>query len=87
MSAIFDAAVALKGHYRPYAPIPVAPADTSPAAAIASAAYATLTGLQPQLGASQAILDADYVVVPCLHPGRFPEGETASPSARRSRER
>ena len=60
-AAIFDAAVALKGHYRPYAPIPVAPADTSPAAAIASAAYATLTGLQPQLGASQAILDADYV--------------------------
>jgi hypothetical protein len=37
-----------------------APADPSPAAAIAAAAYDTLTGLQPQLGVSQAILDGDY---------------------------
>jgi hypothetical protein len=36
------------------------PADPSPAAAIATAAYDTLTGLQPQLGASQTILDSDY---------------------------
>ena len=35
-------------------------AGPSPEAAIATAAYDTLTGLQPQLGASQAILDGDY---------------------------
>ena len=58
--AIYDAAVALTGGYKPYAATPAAPAGTSPEAAIAAAAYDTLTGLQPQLGASQAILDADY---------------------------
>jgi hypothetical protein len=58
--AIYDAAVAIEGGYRPFAPTPAAPADASPRAAIATAAYATLTGLQPQLGGSQAILDADY---------------------------
>jgi hypothetical protein len=58
--AIFDAAVAVEGGYRPYVPTPPAPAGTSASAAIATAAYDTLTGLQPQLGASQAILDGDY---------------------------
>ena len=58
--AIYDAAVAVEGGYRPYATTPAAPARTSAAAAIATAAYDTLTGLQPQLGASQAILDADH---------------------------
>src|SRR6266487_2877366 len=58
--AIYDAAVAIEGGYQPYAATPSAPANTSPEAAIATAAYDTLTGLQPQLGASQAILDNDY---------------------------
>src|SRR5436189_4408340 len=55
--AIYDAAVAIEGGYQPYTTMPTAPANTSPEAAIATAAYQTLTGLQPQLGASQAILD------------------------------
>jgi hypothetical protein len=58
--AMYDAAVAIYGGYRPYATAPAAPANTSPEAAIATAAYATLTGLQPQLAANQAILDNDY---------------------------
>ncbi len=58
--AIYDAAVAIEGGYQPYAPTPTAPAGTSPEAAIATAAYDTLTGLQPQLGANQTILDDDY---------------------------
>ncbi len=58
--AIYDAAVAIDGGYKPYAPTPTAPRDTSPEAAIATAAYDTLTGLQPQLGATQSVLDNDY---------------------------
>jgi hypothetical protein len=58
--AIYDAAVAIEGGYQPYVATPTAPAGTSAEATIATAAYDTLTGLQPQLGASQAILDADY---------------------------
>jgi hypothetical protein len=58
--AVYDAAVALEGGYRPYAPTRAAPANTSPEAAIATAAYNTLTGLQPALGANQEILDRDY---------------------------
>jgi hypothetical protein len=58
--AIYDAAVAIDGGYRPYAFTGTAPPDTSPEAAIATAAYDTLTGLQPQLGANQTILDNDY---------------------------
>jgi hypothetical protein len=61
--AIYDAAVAIEGGYRPYAQIPSAPADTSPEAAIATAAYGTLIGLQPALGLNSsqlAILDGDY---------------------------
>lgn len=61
--AIYDAAVAIEGGYRPYAIALTAPANTSPAAAIATAAHDTLIGLQPALGlnaAQQAILDGDY---------------------------
>jgi hypothetical protein len=58
--AIYDAAVAIDGGYQPYAPTPAAPAGTSPDAAIATAAYDALRGLQPQLGANQTILDNDY---------------------------
>jgi hypothetical protein len=58
--AIYDAAVAIEGGYRPYTTTPTAPVGTSPNAAIATAAYDTLTGLQPQLGANQTILDNDY---------------------------
>jgi hypothetical protein len=61
--AIYDAAVAIEGGYKPYAIALTAPADTSPAAAIATAAHDTLIGLQPALGlnpAQQAILDGDY---------------------------
>jgi hypothetical protein len=58
--AIYDAAVAIDGGYQPYAIALSAPLDTSPEAAIATAAYDTLTGLQPQLGANQTILDIDY---------------------------
>ena len=61
--AIYDAAVAIEGGYRPYAQIPSAPADTSPEAAISTAAYGTLIGLQPALGLNTgqlAILDGDY---------------------------
>jgi hypothetical protein len=62
-AAIYDAAVAIEGGYKPYAIKLTAPPDTSPAAAIATAAHNTLVGLQPQLGlsaAQQAILDGDY---------------------------
>jgi hypothetical protein len=58
--AIYDAVVAIEGGYQPYAPTSAAPANTSPEAAIAAAAYDTLTGLQPQLGDNQTILDTDY---------------------------
>jgi hypothetical protein len=61
--AIYDAAVAIEGGYEPYAIVLTAPANTSSAAAIATAAHHTLVGLQPQLGlspAQQAILDSDY---------------------------
>ncbi|HSB37604.1 MAG TPA: vanadium-dependent haloperoxidase [Gaiellaceae bacterium] len=62
-AAIYDAAVAIEGGYRPYAPTPRAPADTSPEAAVATAAYGTLIGLQPALGLGPgqlAILDGDF---------------------------
>jgi hypothetical protein len=69
--AIYDATVAIEGGYRPYAPTPAAPANTSPEAAIATAAYDTLTGLQPQLGANQTILDNDY----SAYVGSIPDGQ------------
>ena len=61
--AIYDAAVAIAGGYRPYAPTPRAPANTSAPAAIATAAHDTLVGLQPALGLDaiqQAIVEGDY---------------------------
>ena len=58
--AVYDAVVAIEGGYEPYVPTPDAPAGASSPAAIATAAYETLTGLQPQLGANQAFLDGDY---------------------------
>jgi PAP2 superfamily len=61
--AIYDAAVAIEGGYKPYAIDLTATADTSAAAAIATAAYGTLVGLQPALGLTppqQGILDGDY---------------------------
>jgi hypothetical protein len=62
-AAIYDAAVAIDGGYRPYLPTAPAPANTSADAAVATAAYGTLIGLQPALGlnaAQLAILDGDY---------------------------
>jgi hypothetical protein len=70
--AIYDAAVAIEGGYRPYAIALTAPAGTSPAAAIAAAAHDTLIGLQPALGlngAQQAILDGDYASYLAAIPG------------------
>ena len=70
--AIYDAAVAIEGGYRPYAIALTAPAGTSPAAAIATAAHDTLIGLQPALGlngAQQAILDGDYAAYLAAIPG------------------
>jgi hypothetical protein len=62
-AAMYDAAVAIAGGYRPYAlPLP-APAETSAEAAIATAAHGVLAGLQPALGltpAQQATLDGRY---------------------------
>src|SRR5213592_1536725 len=62
-AAIYDAAVAIEGGYKPYAIVLHAPPDTSSAAAIATAAHHTLIGLQPALGltiAQRLILDTDY---------------------------
>jgi hypothetical protein len=63
-AAIYDAAVAVYGGYRPYGNAAVrARAGASPDAAIAAAAHDTLLALQPALGLTapqQAILDGDY---------------------------
>jgi hypothetical protein len=62
-AAIYDAAVAVGGGYRPYAIALSAVAPTSPEAAIATAAHHVLVGLQPALGltpAQQAVLDQNY---------------------------
>jgi len=72
--AIYDAAVAIYGRYEPYARTPGAPVHASPAAAIATAAYDTLAGLQPQLGADQAILDADHAA----YMAAVPDGRSKS---------
>jgi hypothetical protein len=61
--AIYDAAVAIQGGYEPYAIGLTAPPETSAAAAVATAAYDTLVGLQPALGltpAQEEILDGRY---------------------------
>jgi hypothetical protein len=52
-AAIYDAAVAIEGGYEPYAIAVIAPPNTSPAAAIATATHHTLIGLQPPLGLTQ----------------------------------
>ena len=74
-AAIYDAAVAVYGGYRPYGNVVVrAPAGASPDAAIATAAHDTLLGLQPALGLSpsqQAILDGDYAA----YVGSLPGGQ------------
>jgi hypothetical protein len=72
--AVYDAAVAIEGGFRPYAATPTAPARTSPEAAIATAAYDTLTGLQPQLGANQAVLDGDHTA----YMSAIPDGSSKS---------
>jgi hypothetical protein len=77
--AMYDAAVALEGGYRPYVPTPAAPANTSPRAAIATAAYDTLTGLQPQLGVDQTILDDDY----SAYMAAIPDGTAVENAAKR----
>jgi hypothetical protein len=70
-AAIYDAAVAIEGGYRPYAIAITAPRHASAAAAVATAAHHTLVGspgiglqgLQPALGLTaeqQAKLDAAY---------------------------
>jgi hypothetical protein len=76
--AMYDAAVALEGGYRPYVPTPAAPANTSPEAAIATAAYDTLTGLQPQLAADQTILDDDYTA----YMAAIPDGAAVQKTAK-----
>jgi hypothetical protein len=76
--AIYDAAVAIEGGYRPYAFTGTAPSNTSLASAIATAAYDTLTGLQPQLGANQTILDGDYAA----YLAAIPEGTAQENAAK-----
>ena len=72
-AAIYDAAVAIEGGYTPYAIALTAPADTSAAAAIATAAHDTLdrpaAAARPQPG-QQAILDGDYAA----YLGAIPDG-------------
>ena len=60
-AAIYDAAVALEGGFRPYALGLTAPADTSPAAAIAAAAHGVLVGLLPTQQADLDMRYADYL--------------------------
>jgi hypothetical protein len=71
--AIYDAAVAIDGGYQPYASTPVAQPGTSPEAAIATAAYATLGGLQPQLGGNPSVLNADYAAYMAAIPDGAPK--------------
>lgn len=71
--AIYDAALAIDGGYQPYAATPHAPAHTSPEAAVATAAYDALTGLQPLLGANQSILDGDHAAYLAAIPDGIPK--------------
>ena len=62
-AAIYDAAVAIDGGYRPYAAVLTAPPYTSPEAAIATAAHRVLTGLQETLElppSGRQILEGHY---------------------------
>lgn len=56
-AAMYDAALAIHGGYRPYATALTAPTDTAPAAAIAAAAHGVLVGLLPT---QVADLDSRY---------------------------
>jgi hypothetical protein len=56
-AAMYDAAVAIQGGYRPFAISLTAPPDTAPAAAIAAAAHGVLVSLLPT---QQADLDERY---------------------------
>jgi hypothetical protein len=78
--AIYDAAVASEGGYQPYTTTPTAPPNTSHEAAIATAAYDTLSGLQPQLGANQTILLNDYTV----YMAAIPDGTAADQQAKQN---
>jgi hypothetical protein len=78
--AIYDAAVAIEGGYQPYTTTPTAPPNTSHEAAIATAAYDTLTGLQPQLGANQTILLNDYTA----YMAAIPDGTAAEQEAKQN---
>jgi hypothetical protein len=78
--AIYDAAVAIEGGYQPYTTTPTAPPNTSHEAAIATAAYDTLSGLQPQLGANQTILLNDYTV----YMAAIPDGTAADQEAKQN---
>ena len=60
-AAIYDAAVAVEGGFHPYAIALTAPADTSPAAAIAAAAHGVLVGLLPTQQADLDMRYADYL--------------------------
>lgn len=85
-AAIYDAAVAIQGGYRPYA-IALSAPDASPEAAVATAAHHTLVGpqggggLQPALGLTptqEAILNADYdAYVSAIPEGRAKDGGIA----------
>jgi hypothetical protein len=79
-AAIYDAAVSVEGGYRPYAPTPKAPPNTSPEAAVATAAHDTLTGLEPQLAADHTILDNDYK----RYLAALPEATAAQRAAKRN---
>jgi hypothetical protein len=60
-AAVYDAALAIGGGYQPYAIALTAPAATSPEAAISTAAYRTLKGLDLDLSAEgEAILEKSY---------------------------
>ena len=83
-AAIYDAAVAIEGGYEPYAIAVIAPPNTSPAAAIATATHHTLIGpedmprpggLQPYLGltsSQEAMLDGIYDT----YMAAIPDGES-----------
>jgi hypothetical protein len=64
-AAMYDAALAVQGGFRPYAIALTASKDTSPAAAIAAAAHGVLVGLLP---AQQTDLDTRYAAYLALLP-------------------
>jgi hypothetical protein len=61
LAAMYDAAVAIHGGYRPYAVALTAPAETAPAAAIAAAAHGILVGLLPTQAADVGHRYAEYL--------------------------